>query len=154
MYIVALIVLMGVAPLASIAVDALISGKQADYLFLITRWFVFWAIGARLFAAGVKQTLDPAFTAETIFGVFDKSSHRLVSEIGFGNLAIGTLGLLTILRTDWVVPAAIVGALFLGLAGLKHALNTIRTGHENIAMMSDIAGATVVGLGAAGLLLR
>ena len=154
MYLAVLIVLMGAAPLASVVLEALLAGGPPDLLFLVARWFVFWAVGVRLFVAGLKQIFDPAFTAEKIFGIADPSSHRLVTEIGFGNIAIGSLGLLTLLRSGWIVPAALCGALFLGLAGIKHALNAGRTGRETIAMVSDLAVAAIVGASAAGLLLR
>ena len=36
------------------------------YLCLVGRWFVFWAVGVRLSLAGLRQFLQPAFTARQI----------------------------------------------------------------------------------------
>ena len=58
-------------------------------------------------------------------------------ELGFGNVSM-VCSLFSIHRTDWLTPAAIVGAAFYGLAGLQHVRNTERTRLENIAMASDL----------------
>ena len=57
--------------------------------------------------------------------------------MGFGNLSIGLLGICSIFRPGWVLPAAIVGGLYYGLAGIGHAMQTTRNAKENIAMLSD-----------------
>ena len=61
----------------------------------------------------------------------------IVREIGFGNLAISTLAICTIFRPAWVVPAALVGGLYYGLAGLGHVLREQRNMNETVAMISD-----------------
>ena len=58
-------------------------------------------------------------------------------EIGFGNLAMGLLGLASFLKPEWLVPAAIVGGLYYGLAGLGHVVKGERNAKENIAMLTD-----------------
>lgn len=67
-----------------------------------------------------------------------------MSELGFGNVAIGALGVLTIFNAAWIVPAAIVLAIFYALAGGKHVLNTERTASGNWAMGSDLWAALVL----------
>ncbi|WP_262028938.1 DUF6790 family protein [Microvirga sp. Mcv34] len=129
-------------PLLSIGGEYALA-PDADLAFLIGKWFVFWAMGVRLMLAGLRQILDPAFTAETIFKIKDPDARKVVVELGFGNVAIALLGLLSVYRTDWVTPAAIVGAVFYGLAGLQHVRNRARTGLENIAMASDLFIAAV-----------
>jgi hypothetical protein len=137
MYLISVILLLAVLPIVSIVVETAL--RHGDLLFLIGKWFVFWACGARLFLAGIRQTLNPAFTASTIFEIEDKGVEKIVQELGFGNLSLGLLSLLTIFAPAWIVPAAIAGGLYYGLAGLKHATNSGRNANQNIAMVSDIA---------------
>jgi hypothetical protein len=137
MYLISVILLLAVLPIVSIAIETAV--RHTDLLFLIGKWFVFWACGARLFLAGIRQTLNPAFTAATIFEIKDKGAEKIVQELGFGNLSLGLLGLLTIFAPAWIVPAAIAGGLYYSLAGLKHATNAGRNANQNIAMVSDIA---------------
>jgi hypothetical protein len=37
-------------------------------IFLVGHWFVFWGVGIRLGLAGLRQFLQPSFTARDIFG--------------------------------------------------------------------------------------
>ena len=153
MYLAIVIALMGVLPVASI-VGELVLHSGADVLFVIARWFVFWSVGVRLLLAGLRQIANPTFTAATIFGVNDKAALPIVQELGCGNLSIGLLGALTLLVDGWVVPAAITGGLFYGLAGLQHALKGERNGAETIAMVSDLFLFLVLAVDLAGIALR
>jgi hypothetical protein len=147
MYLAAILVLMLIAPLASILVEALVAGGQLAPLVL--KWFVVWGVGARLGLAGLKQVTQPAFTAETIFEISDPKAQVIVQELGFANL---TFGLLSLAFPSFLLPAAVGGGLFYLLAGVKHALRTGKTRTETIAMVSDLAMALV--LAAAVLLAR
>ncbi len=138
MYLAAIILLMGALPVASIVVEFLAEHGAADPVLLIGRWFVFWSVGVRLILAGLRQTINPSFTAETIFGAQDKAALPIVQELGFGNLSIGLLGALALIDPGWIVPAAIAGGLFYGLAGINHLLRAKRNALENIAMVSDM----------------
>ncbi|EIM29494.1 DUF6790 family protein [Microvirga lotononidis] len=126
-----------VLPLLSIGTEYALAPDE-DPVFLIGKWFVFWAVGVRLLLAGLRQIFDPAFTAATIFKIEDPDARKVVVELGFGNVAIASLALLSVHWADWVTPAALVGAVFYGLAGLQHLRNRQRTGTENIAMASDL----------------
>jgi predicted DNA repair protein MutK len=107
---------------------------------------VFWGVGLRLLLAGLKQVAQPSFTAEKIFGVTDEKAFPLVQEIGFGNLSIGLLGAVSLFQPNWVVPAALVGCIFFGLAGLKHLTQPARNRNETIAMVSDIGISAVLAI--------
>ncbi|MDQ0559461.1 fumarate reductase subunit D [Rhizobium mesoamericanum] len=137
MYLAIMLLLMFVLPLGSVVAEAH-SSADANLVFLIGKWFVFWGVGLRLFVASLKQIVNPAFTAETIFGLTDHKAESLVQEIGFGNLSIGMLGVLSLFEPQWLVPAAITGCLFFGFAGLKHLLERGRNRSRNIAMISDL----------------
>jgi hypothetical protein len=127
-----------VLPLLSVAAEAAWI-PESDLLAVIGRWFVFWSVGVRLFLAWINQVFRPRFTAEGIFGIGDPAAHGLVREVGFGNLAMGTLGMLSLVVSGWVVPAAIVGGLFFGLAGLGHLVRKDRNVKEQVAFVSDLA---------------
>ncbi|MFG1221576.1 DUF6790 family protein [Xanthobacter wiegelii] len=142
MYLAAILVLMLIAPLASILVEALVAGGALAPLVL--KWFVVWGVGVRLGLAGVKQVTQPAFTAETIFEISDPKAQVIVQELGFANLTFGVLGLLSLAFPSFLVPAAVGGGLFYLLAGVKHALRPEKNRTETIAMVSDLAMAFVL----------
>jgi hypothetical protein len=137
MYFVAVILLLLVLPIASIAASSIHSNPTVSLLFLTGKWFVFWGVGIRLLIAGLRQTIQPAFTAREIFGIHDTSAFPIVREIGFANISIGILGICTIFRPDWIIPAAIVGGLYYGLAGALHLPHKQKNAKENTAMISD-----------------
>ena len=121
------------------AIEALRTPGAADLMALNGKWFTFWAVGARLFIAGVMQSLRPQFTAQSIFDIKDQGALAIVREIGFGNLAMGALGLASLIRPEWVVPAAIAGGLYYGLGGLGHLFRPGRNFKEQTALVSDLA---------------
>jgi hypothetical protein len=138
-YLAAIVLLMLVFPAASVAVEAWRAPGGADLIWLIGKWFTFWAVGVRLFAAGLMQVFRPQFTAQSIFRIGDPAALGIVREVGFGNLAVGTLGIASLARSDWIVPAAIAGTVFYGLAGLGHVFRRGRNLKEQTALLSDLA---------------
>ena len=136
-----ILILMLAAPVAAIAIDAVATG--GSLIALAGKWFVFF-FGLRLLLAGLHQIAKPDFTAKTIFRIADPNAGKIVSELGFGNIAIGALGVLTIVNATWIVPAAIAMAISYALAGAKHVMNTQRTASENWAMGSDLWAALVL----------
>jgi hypothetical protein len=137
MYLAAIILLLGVLPVLSIVVD-LSTGTGWGLLPLVGKWFVFWAGGVRLFSAGLSQIFRPQFTYGTIFQIKDPEAGKLVKEIGFGNLSIGLLGILTMVVSAWTVPAALASGLFYLLAGIQHWLNGVGSTKETVALVSDL----------------
>ncbi|MGD0435189.1 MAG: DUF6790 family protein [Bryobacteraceae bacterium] len=137
MYYAAVILLLFVFPAASVIIEASFSRDAVRFSFLIGRWLVFWAVGVRLFIAGLRQVLQPRFTAAEIFGIHDPASFAIVREVGFANLSMGLLGVCTLFRVGWMVPAAIVGGLYYGLAGLGHVFQKSKNAKEYMAMVSD-----------------
>jgi hypothetical protein len=145
MYLASVLLLMAVLPAGSVLIERMAVPESA-LLPLVGKWMVFWAVGCRLVLAGAKQVRDPAFTARDIFGIADPAAGRLVAEIGFGNLAIGTIGVASLWRPGWIAPAAVAGCIFLGLAGLGHLRAGRRSRKETIAMVSDFGAAAVLAL--------
>lgn len=137
MYATIVIALLFVLPFVSTLVEVVLL-STGDVVTIAGKWLVFWAVGVRLIMAGVKQVVQPAFTAQTIFRLTDETAFPIVREVGFGNLAMGALGLLSLTVPAWTVPAALVGGLYYLLAGLGHVTNTHRNAHEQAAMITDI----------------
>lgn len=140
MYFATILLLLLIFPAASVTAEALRTGHSIDDVLLVGKWYVFWAIGVRLLIAGLRQVLQPAFTAMEIFDIADLKAHALVREIGFGNISMGLLGLLSLWHPDWRIPAAIIGGLYYCLAGLMHVARRRNT-KELMAMISDLFAA-------------
>lgn len=101
-------------------------------------------VGWRLVAAGVFQLFRPSFTARNIFEIEDPNAHKLVYEIGFGNLAIGITAIASLYFPEWIPAAALAGAIFYLLAGVQHVRNHPTTAPEIAAMVSDLGIAAIL----------
>lgn len=104
---------------------------------LAGKWFVFWAVGIRLFTAGIKQASDPAFTGTKIFKFTNKESYVVIRELGFANIALGVMGILSLINDNWRILAAISAGLFFGLAALQHSTKKPDSKNEWIALLYD-----------------
>ncbi|MGO4836602.1 DUF6790 family protein, partial [Rhizobiaceae sp. 2RAB30] len=110
-----------VLPIVSVVAE--LSTSNAEIMPTVGKWFVFWGVGARLATAGIKQMITPEFTAKQIFEIEDPAAAKIVAELGIGNLAIGLTALLSLQFPSWLAGSALAGAVFFGLAGIKHILN-------------------------------
>jgi len=138
MYLMSVVLLLAILPAVSVLLEAVLSPHGVSIMGLVGKWYVFWACGIRLLLAGIRQVVQPRFTAAKIFDLDSVKAFPMVREIGFGNLAMGTLAVCTIFRPGWLVPAAIVGGLYYCLAGLGHVLRGDgRQLNETVAMVSD-----------------
>jgi hypothetical protein len=63
--------------------------------------------------------IQPRYTAETILGIKDPDATRVVRELGFANVAIGSVGASTIIFSTWVFPIAIVGGIFYAFSAAR-----------------------------------
>lgn len=138
MYILMIILLMFVFPIASVLMETFIFKSTIGTALLIGKWFAFWAVGIRLGLAGLRQIVSPKFTAQRIFGIKSAEPLVIVQELGFANLSIGILGITTVFNSAWITPAAIAGGLFYGLAGIGHLTRKRKNLLENSAMLSDL----------------
>lgn len=146
MHLATILSLMPGLPVISTLIELLATPGPTNAILSTGRWFVFWGVGVRLFVAGLRQVIQPSFTAKTIFRISDPDAETLVTEIGFGNLAMGLIATLSLWVPAFLVPGALAGGLYLGLAGLKHAANKNRSRDENIAMASDLWMALVAAI--------
>ena len=99
---------------------------------------MFWSVGWRLLLAGVRQIAQPEYTAREILGLQSAESWTVVRELGFGNLALGIVGVLSLWLPSWQLAAALAGGLFYAFAGINHVLQKHRNRLENVAMVSDL----------------
>ena len=137
LYLVSILLLTLILPIAFVLFQWLISKAPFGWP-LIGKWYVFWAVGIRLFIAGARQVTKPAFTAKEIFHIEDEASYVVIKELGFGNISLGLIGILSLFKAGWCAPAAIAGGLFYGFAGIQHILNKPVSKNEVIAMISDL----------------
>ncbi|HMG83269.1 MAG TPA: DUF6790 family protein [Ferruginibacter sp.] len=136
-YLITVLAFMLFLPILSFGVDYF-RNDQEPIISLLGKWFVFWAIGVRLLTAGIKQAMDPAFTAEKIFHITDKSSFIIVKELGFANICFGLIGIISLFVPEWRMAAAFAGGLFLILDGITHIIKKPASTNETIAMVSDL----------------
>jgi len=144
MYYAIILLTMVVLPLASIAGELSTTTGVVSLVLVSVKWFAFWAVGARLFLAGLMQIFRPGFTLKGILGVDEPRAHVIAQELGFANASVGLAGLLSMVFASWVLPVAFVGGLFLGLAGLNHLRRPERSLRENVAMVSDLWAAFIL----------
>ena len=125
-----------VLPLLSITGELVFEHESPTWM-LVGKWFVFWTTGIRLFTAGISQSSNPAFTAR-IFKMKTQESYIVIRELGFANISLGVMGILSVINDHWRILAAITGSLFFGLAGIQHLFKKPDSTNEMIAMIGDL----------------
>lgn len=104
---------------------------------LAGKWFVFSAIGMRLFTAGVSQASNPGFTAG-ILGMKNEEGFVAIRELGFANIALGVMGILSVINNEWRLLISISGGLFFGMAGIQHLFRNPSGKKELTALVYDL----------------
>lgn len=138
MYFVVVWLLTLVLPIISIVAERLVSPGATDLVWLIGKWFTFWGIGIRLLVAGISQVVRPEVTSKSILGLTSSEANIIVQELGFANLSMGAIGMVSLLLPAWLPAAALAGGLFLGLAGVRHMMKAERNSRENTALVTDL----------------
>ncbi|HLA58880.1 MAG TPA: DUF6790 family protein [Puia sp.] len=131
-----------ILPLLSVLWDCLYEHETFSWE-LIGKWFIFFAVGIRLFTAGISQASNPAFTGG-IFKMKTTESFAIIRELGFANISLGVMGILSVLNNNWRVMAAVTGGLFLGLAGIYHLFKKPDSSNELIAMVYDLFALVII----------
>ncbi len=143
MYIAVVALTMVLLPAVSVLVEHAAHPDSA-WMFLVGRWFVFWGVGVRLGIAGLRQFLQPEFTARQIFGMTSDDALPIIRELGAANAATALVGLLSLFMPSFLLPVAISAGLFYGIAGLRHLAAKQRSVNENVAMASDLFLAAIL----------
>jgi hypothetical protein len=68
----------------------------------------------------------------------------VIRELGFANISMGAMGILSVINNDWRILAAMVGGLFLGLAGIQHLFKKPDSRNEVVAMIYDLSVLVVI----------
>jgi hypothetical protein len=144
MYFSIVVALMLVLPLTSIEIQVLSEGPGVLTAALAAKWFVFWMVGVRLLLAGLRQIVQPRYTAEQILGVKDPDATLIVRELGIANTAIGSVGAASLFFRDWEFPIALAGTIFYALAGINHLTDKHRNRLQSFAMISDLFAAAIL----------
>ena len=144
MYYLVIAALMLVLPAASIFIESSLCFHGVPNVGLAGIWFVFWSVGMRLLLAGLRQIVQPRYTAATVLGIAGTESFLVVRELGIANTAIGITALCSIFFPGWIPACALVGLIFYGLAGINHLAHPNRTPLQNAAMGSDFFAAMVM----------
>jgi hypothetical protein len=126
-----------ILPVLSVFGDSYFENERLDWQ-LMGKWFIFWAIGIRLFVAGIKQASNPEYTATKIFHLKKGEGLIVIRELGFANISLGVMGILSVINNNWRLIAAVTGGLFFGLAGIQHLFNKSIGRNESIAMFGDL----------------
>ena len=127
----AVIALTVVLPLASVVVARRMVPESA-LLPLVGRWFVFWAVGWRLFLDGAMQ-------------VVRRGGPGFRPEAAVAALAIGATGLMAIHRGHWTPAAAMAGGIFLGGLALLRLADRGSGGSRAVAVC-DLWAAAMLGV--------
>lgn len=105
---------------------------------LFGKWFIFSAVGLRLFLAGIKQVKDPAFTAKQIFHIDSPESYPILRELGFANMCFGLVGIVSLFRPEWRVVSAFASGLYYGITGIQHGMKGAAGINEKFALWTDL----------------
>lgn len=138
-YIIAVTALTFILPIICSIAAILINDKCPFSFALFGKWFIFSAVGLRLFLAGIKQTTNPAFTAKEIFHIDSAESLPIVRELGFANLCFGLIGIISLLQPSWRIVSAFGSGLYYGIAGLQHLIKKPAGANERFALVTDVA---------------
>lgn len=99
MYIVVVLLQTVILPMISGALQLAVSG--GDPAIVLGVWWAFWGVGTRLFVAGVSQLVNPGRTAQGILGIDDSSAELVVHELGYANLSMGLVAMLSAFAGSW-----------------------------------------------------
>ncbi|MBS1921419.1 MAG: hypothetical protein JST17_14295 [Bacteroidetes bacterium] len=105
---------------------------------LFCKWFIFSAVGLRLFLAGVKQVKNPEFTAKHIFHFDSPDSFPILRELGFANICFGLIGIISLFKPEWRVVSAFASGLYYGIAGVQHGMRKASGINEKFALWTDL----------------
>ena len=143
MYIVLVLLQTLALPLASGSIQLAVSGGNPLIVFGL--WWAFWGVGTRLAVAAASQLANPGRTARGILGIEDRSAELVVHELAFANLSMGLVALVCPFVSGWGILGAAPGAVYLGLAGLRHVTKAGKNVEETVATWTDLLVCTTVG---------
>lgn len=145
MYIALVLLQTLILPLVSGGIQLAVAGGNPLVVFGV--WWAFWGVGTRLLVAGISQLVNPGRTAQGILGIDDPGAEQVVHELAYANLSLGLAATALALIPPWGILAAAPGALYLGLAGLRHVAKRGKNRDELVATWTDVLVFAVVAVG-------
>lgn len=136
-YIISVSVLTFVFPAIGYLTEYLLIGSGLSFE-LFSKWFIFSAVGLRLFLAGVKQVKNPEFTAKQIFHIENSDSFPILRELGFANICFGLVAIISFFKPEWRIVSAFASGLYYGIAGVQHGLKKTSGINEKFALLTDL----------------
>lgn len=127
-----------ILPAISIIIN-LMSGEDKFIADTIVKWCVFWCVGLRLFTCGLKQALQPSFTANDIFGAYDEKAYPIVRELVFANICTGICGIVSLFNEKFRMAAIMIGGLYYLLALLQHLFRKEKNATEVFVTITDLS---------------
>ena len=137
-YLISVSVLTFLLPIVCSIGQVLINGNTPFSFELTGKWFIFSAVGLRLFMAGIRQITNPAFTAKEIFHIDSAESFPILRELGFANLCFGLIGIVSLFLPGWRIVSAFGSGVYYGIAGLQHLIKKPAGANEKFALVTDI----------------
>jgi hypothetical protein len=113
------VLLIVICPVLSALIESRFD-HTASMGYTLFKWFVFWAVGIRLFYKGIRLASSPHFTSMNLSRWRNRDSYVLLLELGFANMSLGTMGILSVINDQWRLIAAISGGVYYGLADMIH----------------------------------
>jgi hypothetical protein len=132
-------------PLVSGIIHLAVAGGNPLIVFGI--WWAFWGVGTRLVVAGISQLVNPSRTTQGILGIDGGGADQIVHELGYANLSMGAVALVAPFLPGLSILGAAPGAIYLGLAGLRHVAKRGKSRDETIATWTDLLVFLVVAVG-------
>lgn len=136
-YICSVTVLTFVIPVVGFLAEHFVSSLPLTFE-LFAKWFIFSAVGLRLFLAGIKQVKNPEFTAKVIFEIENPESFPILRELGFANICFGLVGIVSLFKPEWRMVSAFASGLYYGIAGIQHLVKKNSNTNERFALVTDL----------------
>lgn len=126
-----------IVPLAAFITEHVVNNAILSFE-LFGKWFIFSAVGLRLFLAGIRQIAKPGFTAREIFHIESAESWPVIRELGFANLCFGLVGIISLFRADWRIVSSFASGMYYALAGILHISSKSMGANEKFALWTDL----------------
>lgn len=124
-----------ILPVISIAAEYFYNNSPLT--FIVVKWVLFWGVGMRLFTCGLKQSVQPAFTAKSIFEIKDEKAYPVVRELGFANISMGLCGILSLFYGGFRGAVWVAGLTYYTLALVQHIIRKEKSAAEGFAAVTD-----------------
>ncbi len=110
---------------------------NCNKLEVFCKWFTFWAIGISAVTAGFMQIFNPAYTANLLN--VNMSDFVVIQELGFANLSMGSLAVLSLKQKNFRLPAAIVYGAYILLCAAIHVTRIKEISYgETVSLVADV----------------